>query len=258
MRCPATARRRPRTWMQSRAPTRATRTATTCSAGSRTSTGRWLRRPSRSASLTRCTRTRPRSTTAGDWRCWPKTRGRTRRHGSGLPLRRLGVRDESPARQHIYTANGTDDSFLSMNRGKAGELAREGVGMRAGVARDRGVANGRTGFDAGDFDRTGRPSLFVTNDENELPALYRNQSSGANPVLTYYTLGSDVGRSAAATSVGARASSTTTSTGGRMYSSSAATPSASRPRSTAARSRCCSATRRGCARPPRRSAGPTS
>lgn len=115
-----------------------------------------------------------------------------RRDGRGIGSLMVDVNGD--ARPDIYSANDTDDNFLYVNRGKAGGLALEEVGMRAGVARDdRGVANGSMGVDAGDFDRTGRASVFVTNYENELPALYRNQSTGANPLFTYYTLGSGVG-----------------------------------------------------------------
>jgi hypothetical protein len=39
---------------------------------------------------------------------------------------------------------------------------------------DQGVANGSMGVAAGDYDGSGRPSLFVTNYENEMHALYRN------------------------------------------------------------------------------------
>ena len=49
--------------------------------------------------------------------------------------------------------------------------------MASGVARDdRGTPNGSMGVDAGDPDGTGKPSLWVTNYENELHALYRNDS----------------------------------------------------------------------------------
>ena len=34
------------------------------------------------------------------------------------------------------------------------------------------------GLDAGDYDGSGRPSLWVTNYENELPGLYHNKQSG--------------------------------------------------------------------------------
>ena len=76
-----------------------------------------------------------------------------------------------------------------MNRGKPGELALEEVGLFAGVARDdRGVANGSMGVDAADFNRSGLASVIVTNYENELPALYRNQSDQRGERFTFDTL----------------------------------------------------------------------
>ena len=78
----------------------------------------------------------------------------------------------------VYVANDTDNNFLFANRGSAGALRLEELGLLAGVAvDDRGMANGSMGVDAGDFDRTGRPSIIVTNYENELPALYENRTA---------------------------------------------------------------------------------
>src|SRR5258708_15390787 len=49
--------------------------------------------------------------------------------------------------------------------------------MVSGTARDdRGTRNGSMGVDAGDPERTGKPNIWVTNYENELRALYRNDS----------------------------------------------------------------------------------
>ena len=42
---------------------------------------------------------------------------------------------------------------------------------------DRGLPNGSMGVDAADYDGSGRPSLLVTNYQNELHGLYRNVSS---------------------------------------------------------------------------------
>jgi hypothetical protein len=89
----------------------------------------------------------------------------------------------------IYVANDTDDNFLLMNRGKKGELVLEENGVLAGVARDdRGWANGSMGVDAGDFDRSGRSSIIVTNYENELPALYQNHGTPGKEQFTFATM----------------------------------------------------------------------
>jgi enediyne biosynthesis protein E4 len=83
------------------------------------------------------------------------------------------------ARPDVYVANDTDDNFLFANRGTGKDLRLEEIGLLAMVARDdRGVANGSMGVDAADFDRTGRPSIIVTNYENELPALYQPRAGG--------------------------------------------------------------------------------
>ncbi|TMQ34223.1 MAG: sigma-70 family RNA polymerase sigma factor [Planctomycetota bacterium] len=79
----------------------------------------------------------------------------------------------------IYVANDTVDNFLYMNKSTPGKIRLEEVGLPSGVARDdRGVPNGSMGVDAGDYDGGGRPSLWVTNYENEMHALYRNQGPG--------------------------------------------------------------------------------
>src|SRR5262249_13359882 len=52
---------------------------------------------------------------------------------------------------------------------------------------DRGTPNGSMGLDAGDPDRSGRPSLWVTNYENELHALYRNDGKPGQPMFWFRT-----------------------------------------------------------------------
>jgi hypothetical protein len=107
--------------------------------------------------------------------------------GRGLGV--LFVDADGDGKPDIYVANDTDDNFLLMNRGKKGELVLEENGVLAGVARDdRGWANGSMGVDAGDFDRSGRPSIIVTNYENELPALYQNQSAPGKEQFTFATM----------------------------------------------------------------------
>ena len=82
------------------------------------------------------------------------------------------------------------------------------------------------GVDAGDYDGSGRPALWVTNYENELHALYRNDMQAGRAVLPL----PDVEAGLAA--IGQKyvgwgtASSTWTSTAGRTSSSPTATPSA--------------------------------
>src|SRR5262249_25257835 len=75
------------------------------------------------------------------------------------------------ARPDIYVANDTTNKLLFINRG--GRF--DEIGYAAGVANDEaGRPDGSMGVDVGDFDGTGRASLWVTNFQSELHALYRN------------------------------------------------------------------------------------
>jgi enediyne biosynthesis protein E4 len=94
----------------------------------------------------------------------------------------------------IYVANDTTDKFLYLNRSKPGQLRFEDVGVAAGAARDAsGAPNGSMGVDVGDYDGSGRPSLLVTNYQNELPALYRNVSAKNNLFFAHSTAESGLG-----------------------------------------------------------------
>ncbi len=86
----------------------------------------------------------------------------------------------------VYVANDTADSFLYVNRCTPGHFRFEERGLVSGTARDLGGSpNGSMGVDAADYDRSGRPSLFVTNYENELHALYRNDCGGDKILFQY-------------------------------------------------------------------------
>ncbi len=86
-------------------------------------------------------------------------------------------------RPDFYVANDTVDNFLYMNRGK-GKF--EEIALACGAARDEnGSPNGSMGVDVGDYNRSGLPSIFVTNYENELHALYRNL--GRNELFQFST-----------------------------------------------------------------------
>src|SRR5262249_13854836 len=68
---------------------------------------------------------------------------------------------------------------LYLNRSKPGQLRFEEKAQACGVAvDDRGRANGNMGIAAGDYEGTGRPSLFITTYQDEQHALYRNFGSG--------------------------------------------------------------------------------
>ncbi len=75
-------------------------------------------------------------------------------------------------RPDLYVANDGTGNFLYFNRGR-GRL--EEVGGVVGVAlNELGMPNGSMGIAIGEYDGKGRPSLFVTNFENQTHALYLN------------------------------------------------------------------------------------
>jgi enediyne biosynthesis protein E4 len=82
-------------------------------------------------------------------------------------------------RPDIYVANDTVDNFLYLNRATVPkEWKFEEIAGLKGVARDEsGVPQGSMGLDVADYDRSGLPSIFVTNYENEMHALYRNSGN---------------------------------------------------------------------------------
>jgi hypothetical protein len=111
---------------------------------------------------------------------------REREFGKGLGVLLLDVTGDG--RPDIYVTNDTTDKFLYINRSTPGHLRFDDTALMSGVARDeRGLANGSMGVDGADYDRSGRPSLLVTNYENELHALYRNLAVQDPPVFRYST-----------------------------------------------------------------------
>jgi enediyne biosynthesis protein E4 len=109
-----------------------------------------------------------------------------RSDGKGLAVLMVDVNGDG--KPDVYVANDTDDKFLYMNRSKPGELILEEVALSVGVAGDdRGGPNGSMGLDAADYNHRGRPSLWVTNYENELHALYRNDCKDGRECFQYCT-----------------------------------------------------------------------
>ena len=93
-----------------------------------------------------------------------------RSDGKGLGVLLLDVEPDGDV--DIYVANDTTENFLYVNDG-AGKF--EEVGMMAGVAcSERGTPDGSMGVDLCDFNRDGRPEIWVANYERETFALYRN------------------------------------------------------------------------------------
>jgi hypothetical protein len=115
-----------------------------------------------------------------------------RRDGHGLAV--LAVDVNGDGKPDLYVANDTDDKFLYLNVSTRGELRLKEVGLDAGAACDeRGLPNGSMGLDAGDYNRSGRPALFVTNYENELDALYRNDCVRDKVLFQYSTQAAGIG-----------------------------------------------------------------
>ncbi len=109
------------------------------------------------------------------------------RYGKGLGVVMVDVNGDG--KPDIYVANDTVDNFLYINRStKPGEVRFEEMGMASGTARDdQGSPNGSMGVGVTDFNRSGKPSIWVANYENELHALYRNDSTKDRIVFTFYT-----------------------------------------------------------------------
>jgi hypothetical protein len=94
-------------------------------------------------------------------------------YGKGLGVVLVDV--DGDGRPDVYVANDTSGNFLYRNVSRPGRPRFDDVGFRLGVARGgSGAPTGSMGVDAADEDGRGRPSLWVTNYEGELHALYRN------------------------------------------------------------------------------------
>jgi hypothetical protein len=107
--------------------------------------------------------------TGGQFRDASRAAG-LRRDGKGLGVVLADL--NADGRPDVYVANDTLGNFLYFNRGE-GRL--EEKALAAGVAvDDLGLPNGSMGVDAGDYDGSGRPSVFVTNYEGQRHSLYAN------------------------------------------------------------------------------------
>jgi hypothetical protein len=76
----------------------------------------------------------------------------------------------------LVLANDTQPNRLYINNGKGGFIDR---GVRAGIAfSEEGIARAGMGVDAADYDRSGYPSVMITNFANQMLALYHNEGNG--------------------------------------------------------------------------------
>ena len=111
--------------------------------------------------------------------------------GKGLGV--VAVDANGDGKPDIYVGNDTVDNYLFINQSTPGKIRLKEVGVIAGVARDgNGSANGSMGVDAGDLDGSGLPSIWVTNYENELHALYRNLSKNGASSFIFQTPGAGI------------------------------------------------------------------
>jgi hypothetical protein len=111
--------------------------------------------------------------------------------GKGLGVLVLDLDDDS--KPDVYVANDTVDNFFYLNLSEPGHIRLQEKGLLSGVARDdRGAANGSMGLDAGDPEQKGKPALWVTNYQNELHALYRNEGSPGRPMFHFRTAGAGI------------------------------------------------------------------
>jgi hypothetical protein len=94
-------------------------------------------------------------------------------YGKGLGVMFLDV--DGDGKPDIYVCNDTTQNFLYLNRSTPGHMKFEDKGAVLGVAYDGdGLPNGSMGVDGADYNNSGRPSIWVTNYENEYNALYKN------------------------------------------------------------------------------------
>jgi hypothetical protein len=104
----------------------------------------------------------------------------------GLGVLAIDIDDDG--KPDLYVCNDGADKFLYLNRSMKGKIRFEEVALACGASRDeQGGLNGSMGVDAGDYDGSGKPSLWVTNFENELHALYRNNSRASHLSFRFHT-----------------------------------------------------------------------
>jgi hypothetical protein len=76
----------------------------------------------------------------------------------------------------ILVSNDTQPNKLYINNGN-GTLTEKGVPAGIGFSED-GIARAGMGVDAADYDRSGYPSVIITNFSNQMLALYHNERNG--------------------------------------------------------------------------------
>ncbi len=105
----------------------------------------------------------------------------------------LAIDLDGDGKPELYVCNDGTDKFLYLNRSTRGKIVLEDRALDCGVSRDeQGGINGSMGLDAGDYDGSGKPALWVTNFENELHALYRNTSRSGSLFFRFHSSGAGI------------------------------------------------------------------
>ncbi len=100
----------------------------------------------------------------------------------------LAIDLDGDGKPELYVCNDGTDKFLYLNRSSKGKIRFEEHGLACGVARSEvGDRDGSMGVDAGDYDGSGKPSLWVTNYETQLHALYRFLHAQELPFFRFET-----------------------------------------------------------------------
>jgi hypothetical protein len=103
----------------------------------------------------------------------------------------LAIDLDGDGKPDFYVCNDTTSKFLYLNRSTRGKILFAESGAACGVAgNDEGGFDGSMGLDAGDPDGNGRPVLWVTNFEGQLPGLYRLIHNQDLPYFRYDSAGS--------------------------------------------------------------------
>lgn len=106
--------------------------------------------------------------------------------GKGLGVVVVDINDDR--RPDIYAVNDTTVNFLYLNQSSPGKIRFKDVSLESGTAMgERAHPDGSMGVDAGDYDGSGRPSLWVTTFENERHALYQNECNADRVAFRYAT-----------------------------------------------------------------------
>jgi hypothetical protein len=115
----------------------------------------------------------------------------TRESSKGLGV--LMVDLNGDGKPEVYVANDGVPKFLYLNESQPGKIRLREVAYKSGTATDdQGKTNASMGVDAADYDGSGRPSLWVTNYEQQPHDLYHNENRGPDLFFRHQTVRSGI------------------------------------------------------------------